>query len=494
MTRTTLRFYLNGQPIALDGACAFQSLSDFLRYERTLMGTKIVCEEGDCGACTVLIGRALDGQIHYRTANACIQYLYQLDATHIITVEGLRDDNALTPVQQAMVDHFGSQCGFCTPGFVMSLTDLFYRHSSVTESELRYALSGNLCRCTGYTPILEAGFALNGQTCPPLSQRYSQETMRSELEAMTSKSVLLTAVSPSSGVSSSPSTRTVFIPATLDEALRYKEMCPEAIPLAGGTDLGVQMNKRGLQPERVLCLVKVRELTNVAVDNGQLIVGGGATWIDCESVMRDLCAEFYQILTIFGSPQIRNVGTIAGNLANASPIADSLPFLYAIGAQIELASVRGRHLLPIEQFYLGYKQLNIALDEIITRVAIPLPKSDQILKLYRLSKRKGMDIATFGAGILMTHQGDTITRINIAYGGVGPTVLRLPKTEAFLAGKPFTLATMQAAGEIAQGEISPLTDVRATQEYRLLLAQNILVKFYYEVASSESAPPALTIT
>lgn len=486
MTRTTLRFYLNGKSVTLDGMRAFRSLSDFLRYDRGLTGTKIVCEEGDCGACTVLIGRVREGRITYQTVNACIQYLYQLDATHVITVEGLRDVETLTPVQQAMVDNFGSQCGFCTPGFVMSLTDLFNRKPSVTETELRYALSGNLCRCTGYTPILEAGLALNGQKCPSLSELYPVEPMRSELEALASEAVLLTASPADSSVSATATERTVFVPTALGEALRYKEMYPEAIPLAGGTDLGVQRNKRGLQPEKLLCLVKLRELTDITVEDGQLIVGGGATWSDCERTMRDLCPEFHQVLTIFGSPQIRNVGTIAGNIANASPIADSLPFLYAVQAQVELASTRGRRLLPIEQFYLGYKQLNIEPDEFITRVFIPLPKADQTLKLFRLSKRKGMDIATFGAGILMTRQGDTITEITITYGGVGPTVLRLPKTEAFLTGKPFTLANMQAARERAQSEISPLTDVRATKEYRLLLAHNILIKFYHEVTAPES--------
>jgi xanthine dehydrogenase small subunit len=481
--RDYVLMYVNGKRFQIRGETAFSSLSDFLRCELGFVGTKVVCAEGDCGACTVLVGRLDGNQVRYETVDSCIQFLYQLDCKHVVTVEGLHRDGQLHPVQEALVKHHGSQCGFCTPGFVMALTGMFEDKAAADQERMQLALTGNLCRCTGYLPILEAGLSLDPQTLITVAEQYSSRAMIEDLHQHMLEPVLIETAEANRYVA--PVRRTFFSPRHLHEALDFKTRHPESLIVSGGTELGVLRNKKGFDPPALLSLTFLPGLSQIVCEDDTVIIGANVTWTQIEAYMKEAFPEFYKIIIRFGSPQIRNVATLVANVAHGSPIADSLPFLYITGAELELVRQSGTRRVQINDFYKGYKVKDLAADEIITRIFIPLPAPDELLKLYKVSKRNDLDIATFGAGIRVRKAGDIITRALIAYSGVAPTVVRLPSTEAFLQGKLFSEETFQQAGREARQEIQPISDVRGSRDFRLQLAENILRKFYYDCAGSE---------
>ncbi|HYE58643.1 MAG TPA: FAD binding domain-containing protein [Rhodothermales bacterium] len=472
--RDYLLLYVNGAPVEIRGAEAFRTLTGYVRTERHLTGTKVVCEEGDCGACTVLIGRVEEGAMVYRPVNACILHLYQLDRAHVVTVEGLARDGSLSAVQASMVHHHGAQCGFCTPGFVTAMTALYEAQAPITEQAVRDGLTGNLCRCTGYEPILKAALAVDPAGVPRLNDLYPPEAMRAAFEAVAQEPVHIDA-----------GTQIFCSPITVEEAARFKAAHPGVVIVQGGTDVGVWCNKRGYVPDVVLGLSQIPGMDEIAVRGGRLDVGGTATLQALEAFVRDLVPAFHGILRLFGSPQIRHAGTLAGNIGNGSPIADSLPFLYVMEAELELAGVNGHRRVGLREFFRGYKTFDLAPDEMIARIRIPLPEPDETLRLYKVSKRKDLDISTFTAAFRMMERDGRIERIHIAYGGVGPVVMRLPQTEAFLAGQAVTLETFVQAGQLAREEIAPISDVRGSRDFRLQLAETVMLKFYHELAGAE---------
>lgn len=455
--------HVNGVAHRVGGATAFQTLSRFLRYEQRATGTKIVCEEGDCGACTVLTGRRDNDGLTYRPVNSCIQFLFQLDGAHVVTVEGLTRGGALTPLQDAMVRCHGAQCGYCTPGFVMAMAGMFECTQTPVKDDVRVALTGNLCRCTGYESITKAALEVDGQ--PRIEQLYPSGPILEAIDDVKSDPVLID---------------NFFKPVDLDAAIAFKREHPNTVIVQGATDFGVWRTKRGFTPEAVLSLDGIEGLGEIRIDDDALLVGGRVTLAQFESSVRELVPALAEIMDRFGSPQIKNAGTLAGNIANASPIADSLPFLYVMHATLELTGADGIRVVPIRDFYVGYKKLDLRADEIITRIRIPLPKDGDTLRLYKVSKRSHLDISTFTAAMLMRRSNGHIEAMRIAYGGVGPVVLRLAKTEEFLSGRAFTRETFAEAGEVARGEIAPITDVRGAKDFRLQLAENVLCRFYQE--------------
>lgn len=457
--RDYLLLHINGQAHRIGADRAFQTLSRFLRYDQRATGTKIVCEEGDCGACTVLVGRRENGALRYRPINSCIQFLFQLDCTHVVTVEGLARGGELTPVQDAMVRCHGAQCGYCTPGFIMAMAGMCEEDSK----DARRGLTGNLCRCTGYESIIRAADEVVDQ--PKIAQLYDSAPILEAIEAVGNEPVQIGAFAK---------------PATLDEAIRFKVEHPNTTIVQGATDFGVWRTKRGFTPEAVLSLDGIAGLDDIRVDGGMLLVGGRASLTQFEHAVRELVPPLAPIMERFGSPQIKNAGTLAGNIANASPIADTLPFLYVTNASLELTGLNGARVVAITDFYLGYKKLDLRQDEIITRVLIPLPQDGDTLRLYKISKRSHLDISTFTAAMLMKRTDGKIDSMRVAYGGVGPVVLRLKKTEEFLGGRAFARETFLEAGEIARNEIAPIDDVRGSAEFRLQLAENIMSRFYFE--------------
>lgn len=487
--RDFLILYINGQRHEIRGERAFQSLADFLRYDLGLVGTKVVCAEGDCGSCTLFLGRpARDGtssKIEYQTVCSCIQFLSQLDCAHIVTVEGLTPGvvdasrcTQLHPVQEAMVSCHGAQCGFCTPGFVMSMAAMYEsdRKQRATTEDVRAACIGNLCRCTGYEPIMKAGAEVDPASVRPLNTLYPPKAIVDDLRARDRESVCVTA----------PSGKTFCKPATVNEAVRYRADHPDCTILAGGTDIGVQMNKCLRDPRDILSLSALHELRTIEVKDGAIVAGALGSIAELERIASEAIPEYGRVLYYFGSPPIKNAGTVGGNIANGSPIADSMPAMYVLNAEIELTGPSGARRVNINSFFTGYKKTVAAKDELITRVFIPIPKmaDGEMLKLYKVSRRKDLDISAFTAAIWMKRTGETIDDIRIAYGGVGPNILRLPKTEAYFRGNALTMETVREAGKIARSEITPISDVRGGAEFRSQLSENILRKLYSELATA----------
>jgi xanthine dehydrogenase small subunit len=465
--------HVNGRRHEIRGEAAFAPLADFLRGDSQLTGTKVVCAEGDCGACTVLVGRPDGPRLRYEAVDACIQFLHQLDCKHVVTVEGLGTPAALHPVQQALVEHHGSQCGFCTPGFVMALAGHFERQAANDPDGLRTALTGNLCRCTGYVPILEAGRAIDPAALRPLAERYASERLLEDLREHAGSPVLI------------QSRRTFFAPRRLEDAVAFKARNPDAVIVAGATELGVLRNKKAYEPATLLSLAHVPGLAEITSADATLAVGANVTWTQVEAFVRDALPELYRLILRFGSPQIRNVATLVGNVAHGSPIADSLPLLCVLDAELEIVGRAGGRRAKVNGFYKGYKVKDLAPEEILTRVFVPLPAADELLRLYKVSRRNDLDIATFGAAVRVRRAGDVITRAYLAYSGVAPTVVRLPAAEAFLQGKLFAERTFREAGRLARSEIQPISDVRGSRDLRLLLAENILAKFYHDCTGAE---------
>ena len=500
--RNQVVLFINGRRHTVEAAEVFQPLTDYLRNSRSLCGTKVVCAEGDCGACTVLVGRPAAAELEYVPVNGCIQYMYQLDGCHVITVEALAPmlshgsqeelKAALNPAQLAMVENNGAQCGFCTPGFVMSLSALSYCRSACpsgssgsqtcsSEKDLvRDALTGNLCRCTGYEAIVKAGVAgLHGRF-KPLGELFDEAAIFAELSALNQEEVTVAA-----------SERQFYLPATVENLSRFLA-ANEAVLVSGGTDLSVNMNKRGLSPRAIVSTARLKGLDSIEIVDSKegdvsggsgkvLAIGARVSLAQLEAYMQDVCPQFHKILWVFGSPQIRHAGTLAGNIANGSPIADSLPFLMLMQAEVEASSFKGVRRIKMSEFYLGYKKLALAKDEVITRIYLPLPGSREKVRLYKVSRREHLDISTFTAAISVTLDvGGNIADARVVFGGVAATVLEMQGVEAFLKGKPHELDTYRQAGLVAVENLRPLTDVRGSREFRLQLAANIFSKFYFE--------------
>jgi xanthine dehydrogenase small subunit len=461
--RDHILIHINGSEHRIEGDAAFQTLANYLRQDVAAPGTKIVCEEGDCGACTVLTRRSADAD--YRPVNSCILNLAQLDGSSIVTVEGLRvsappRETGLHPVQTAMVQCHGAQCGYCTPGFVMAMAGMFETCDRVNEKQVRDGLTGNLCRCTGYEPIIKAALAVEG--APKMRDRYP--ALPDAQDSVTIDNFCA--------------------PATLEDAIAFKRDHSGCTIVQGGTDVGVWVNKRNYAAPAMLSLSKIDSLNELREEDGAIVVGANTTLADFETFIADRIPELARILAIFGSPQIKNAGTLIGNIANGSPIGDTLPYLFVAGAVLELNN--GTRSVPIDRFYLGYRKFDLQPNEIITRVRIGIVRDT--LKLYKVSRRKDLDISAFTAAIRLAMTGDRIDRAGVAYGGVAPTVIRLPRTEAFLQGKSATLDTFEHAGRIARDEIKPISDVRGSADYRLQLAENIMSKFWFETFGETSAP------
>jgi len=466
--RDNLHLLINGRPVDVRGDEAFETLSDFLRRRSGLTGTKVVCAEGDCGACAVLIGRlqAATNQLEYSSVCSCILRMFQLDATHIVTIEGLKNGDNLNPIQESMVKCHGAQCGFCTPGMVVSLYDAIQHEGKLTANSARRGLVGNLCRCTGYDSIIRAAVETDTSKLKPLDRDASplKDSAAEEVSITTDQFRF-------------------FKPTSLPSALKFRHENPACLIVAGATDLGVQCNKGTRQLSVVMSTLGLPELNTISGTEDALLVGGGATLTQLEKITTDSLPELSRFLAYFGSPLIKNAGTLAGNLVNGSPIADTVPALFALDAEIQIASTEGSRWVNIHQFYNGYRKTVLTPRELVTNIRIPLPDKSDTFKLYKVSRRKDLDIASFGAAVWMRRNG-IIDDVRIAYGGVAPTVVRVPAAEALLRGKTATLELFEEAGRAARAEVSPITDVRGSSDYRLALAENILVKFWHDLSET----------
>ncbi|UJW74388.1 xanthine dehydrogenase small subunit [Rhizobium sp. SL42] len=474
----SIRFILNGEDIALSTVDPTETLLDFLRLKRRLTGSKEGCAEGDCGACTVLVGRLSGGRLHYETVNACIRFVGSLNATHVVTVEHLATrDGTLHPVQQAMVDCHGSQCGFCTPGFVMSLYGLWLASENPGRAEIERALQGNLCRCTGYEPIVKAAELVARMRPSALFDPLERERANivARLEELTTRETIRV----------EGDGRRLVVPGSVEALAETLAAHPKATIVAGATDVGLWVTKQMRVLDPVIFINHLGELQDVIVDDTGITLGAGVSYSTAFETLRREIPAFARLIERIGGQQVRNMGTIGGNVANGSPIGDTPPVLIALGATVTLRSATGTRTMPLEDFFIHYGKQDRQPGEFVERLFVPRPKPESHVAVYKISKRRDEDISALcGAFHLERDAAGIVTHIRIAFGGMAATPKRARSVEAALYGKPFTQDAVDAARAAFDIDYHPLTDWRASADYRQLTAKNLLTRFFLESAGT----------
>ncbi len=476
MARTELRFLLNDAEVTLAEAGPGDSLLDFLRLDRGLRGAKEGCAEGDCGACTVLVGRLREGALRYGVVNSCIRMLPSLDGCHVVTVEHLARDG-LHPVQQAMVDFHGSQCGFCTPGIVMALYALWLERPRPEEAEVRRALQGNLCRCTGYAPILRAAAAAADYGLPEDDPLTRNRTALAER---------LAALADGKRVEVARGGRRALLPADMDDLAALLPAEPEATVVAGATDVGVWINKALRDIAPAVFVGHLDALARISESGDAVEIGAAASYSEAEAALLALAPALGDYWSRIGGWQIRNMGTVGGNIANGSPIADLPPALIALGAELVLRKGPARRRLPLEDYFLDYGRQDLAPGEFVEAVRVPRPPPEARLGFYKVSKRRDEDISSVCAGFMVRVEGGRIREARLAYGGMAAIPKRAPAAEAALLGQPWGEAALEAAGEALERDFTPISDWRASAPYRALVARNLLRRFHGEQSAAAS--------
>jgi xanthine dehydrogenase small subunit len=471
--RDHLEFILNGDVRRLDSVDPTATLLNYLRDNQGLTGTKEGCAEGDCGACTVTVSqKTSDREIEHRAVNACICLLPMLDGKAVTTVEALQG-KAGQPhnVQKAMVDLHASQCGFCTPGIVMSLHAAGLNADRLDGKTAPDILAGNLCRCTGYGPILKAAEALG--------RKDADASSRPDLSA-------LVGLGDKNFVTGEGDGRRFYIPTSLDQLDTLCADHPDAVLVAGATDVGLWVTKAHRQLETVIYLNQISELKVIRTDGDTLWIGAGATYEEAMPVLTRHWPDLGELVRRLGSKQVRNTGTIGGNIANGSPIGDMPPALIALGAKLHLRGDKGQRTLELEDYFIDYGQQDRAPGEYVEGIEIPLPDIADRLRCYKLSKRFDVDItAVLGCFDIAVRDGQ-ITSARIAYGGMAGIPKRASLVEKALTGQPWTEATIRAAMQEYKHDFSPLSDMRASEEYRAKAAQNLLLKYFLEMQADRS--------
>jgi xanthine dehydrogenase small subunit len=472
---------INDQLIVIEGDKAFMPLGNFLRNEESLTGTKIVCAEGDCGACTVLLANDVgpDGKLSFKAVNSCILPLYLIDGAQIVTVEGIGKQVGMNielhQVQEKMIDCNGAQCGYCTPGFICAMAGMAEKFKSenktITEKNAKNYLTGNLCRCTGYSPIVDAMTSVDLEKTILLKDRYHSSDWINEMKNIKSTSVEMKF-----------SDKSIFLPAKLSEALMAKALDGDIRLVAGSTDIGVVVNKGKLSTPKTMALYHIDELRKISHDEKFITVGATVTLTEFEEYIESHFPEMAKLLHIFASPQIKNQATLIGNVVNASPIADTIPFLMVSDAIVELQNTKGSRDIILKDFYVGYKKLNMDTSEIVTRIKIPVLAKNEVTRLYKVSMRKDLDISavTFAARVAL--DGKKMTSVRLALGGVAATVARLSDIESKLTGMDFSEKVFIDAAETLNQYVRPLSDLRASSEYRMLVSKNYFKKFAKEIS------------
>ena len=455
-----IRFILNGEQHAADGVSPTTTMLDYVRGELGLTGTKEGCAEGDCGACTVV--RVVDGR--YEAVNGCLMQIGQADGSEIITVEGLEKINggALVPVQEAMALGDGTQCGFCTPGFIGALFALEQSGEEISDETIHDALAGNLCRCTGYRPIVDAA----RDACTKIVD-YSP------------------GLPPGRTKEHAADGQTFHAPETLSELTALRAANPDAMLLSGGTDLGLLVSKARQRPETVIHTAHVAELQEIVETEDAITFGAAVSYTRALSYIGRLYPSFAEMIRRIGSRQIRNLGTLGGNIGNASPIGDTPPCLIALDATLTLASGDGEREIAIEDFFLDYRKTDLRPGEVIRAIRIPKLAAGQSFRTYKVSKRYDQDISAVIGGYRLTIYNGTVTEVRIAYGGMAATPKRAPAMEIALTGQSWSEETTLLSGAAAGDDYAPISDHRATSAYRLRVAGNLMTRLYRDLAGTK---------
>jgi xanthine dehydrogenase small subunit len=466
-----IRFLLNGAPRAEAGVPPTMTVLDYLRLEARLTGTKEGCAEGDCGACSIVVGREAGGKLDYQAVNACLMMVPQLDGCAVLTVEGLSgNDGALHPVQQALIDADATQCGFCTPGFAMAMFAFHHGGEAAEDTRIHEALAGNLCRCTGYRAIVDA------------CRRVAAGPTDRFIHSVAATAAALGEIAPS--VDYRHGTQTFLAPRSLDELLAARARHPDAILLAGGTDLGLRVSKDREQFPLVISTANVAELRRITSGADALELGGAVTYTEALPYLDRHFPSFGALTRRIGSRQIRNLGTIAGNLATASPIGDTLPCLITLDATVTLASQNGERTMPVEKLITGYRTTALAPNEVIVSIRIPFLPPGQAFAAYKLSKRFDQDISAVVAAFRVDVAGGKVRHLRAAYGGMAARAMRAARVEGALAGRPWMPAWIADVDTLLARDFTPIGDHRAGAGYRLRAAAGLLRRFQRETTST----------
>ena len=480
--RHTVQFVRSGQIVELNDIHPTTTVLDYLRLTERKTGTKEGCYEGDCGACTVAIGSLVNGKIVYEPVNACILLIGMLNGKELVTVEDLAINNELHPVQQAMVEQHGSQCGFCTPGFVMSLFTLYHsQHQSANRNIVNDWLSGNLCRCTGYRPIIEAAYTVCFEQPNDTFIQNQQKTI-----------ILLKKISQNASFKVGQEKRFFAAPSTIHELSELYSTHPDAVLVSGATDVGIWVNKELQEIQKIIWLGQIPELQKCEELENELCIGATATYSDATELVTNYDQDLGRLWRRIGSRQVRAVGTIGGNIANGSPIGDTIPALICLDTKIELQKQNSTRTIPLEEFFIDYGQQDIKDSEFITFIHIPILPQNTHFRCFKISKRFDQDISALMGAFCITIDATQITKAKIAFGGMASIPKRSQQTESALIGaNPADPKTWDAAINALALDFQPINDFRASADYRLKIAKSLLVKALMEISGTEDSTTRL---
>ena len=473
MTSSVIKFIHEDQIIEIENPNPNETLLNYIRTKLKKTGTKEGCAEGGCGACTIVLGELKNNKINYKAINSCITFLPMLQGKQLILVEDLvSKDGLLHPVQQAMVNYHGSQCGFCTPGFVMSLFSMFKNHSKFQDNEIKESIAGNLCRCTGYQPIIKAARSLKRKNKIDHFVK-NKKIIISLLKKIEDENIAIY-----------EKDKRYFAPKYVQELKKILKKNINPHFLSGGTDLSLVVTKERKDINTLIYMNSISELNYIKNNNKYIEVGAATPLIDFESYIEKYYPDFTSILKRYGSVQIRNVATIAGNIATASPIGDTLPLLLSLDAKVVLKSIKKNKIIPLNDFFIDYRKTKLKKDQFIDSIRIPIfPKN--IFKAYKVSKRFDDDISSVCASFNIEVVNKKIKNIRIAYGGMASIPKRAKHCEKLLLHSPITEQVINKAQEFLKKDFKPISDMRASRQYRMEVAKNLLRKCFLEITQKK---------
>ena len=475
-TRASIRFLRRGKIVELTHVSPMRTVLDWLRLDERSRGTKEGCNEGDCGACTVALGSLKNGKLVYEPVNACILLVGQLDGKELVTVDDLAEGETLHPVQQALVDTHGSQCGFCTPGFVMSLFTLYQQGGAPTRDEIATHIAGNLCRCTGYRPIIEAAQACCTGKAADCWARSAKEAARQ-----------LAALDDGTDVVVGTPESFIARPATPETLARLAAENPDATIVSGATDVGLWITKQMRSLPKIILTGGVKALHAVEATRDAVTLGAAATYAEAMPALAAIDADVGEVLRRLGSTQVRASGTVGGNIANGSPIGDTPPMLIALGATLTLRHGETERSLPLESYFIAYGRQDRKPGELVWRIEVPKLKPNEAFRAYKISKRFDQDISAVMSAFKFTLDGRTISAARIAFGGMAATPKRAAQSEVALQGASLDQpASWEAAIAALAKDFQPISDMRASAAYRIEVAQGLLRKAMMEVAGTSA--------
>jgi xanthine dehydrogenase small subunit len=473
MVSDTIQFLFKNKIYKIKNPDPNKTILNYIRNDLKLTGTKEGCAEGGCGACTIVLGELNKNKLIYKSINACISFLPVLHGKQLILIEDLVHENKPHVVQEAMVKFHGSQCGFCTPGFTMSLFSMQKNYKSINNEIIEEALSGNLCRCTGYRPIIDAAKSLNNKK----DQDHFKKNQN--------KTVQLLKKIKDYNIEISYQGKKYFAPKTIPNLKRILKIYPDAKILSGGTDLSLEVTKFRKDIRTIVSLNSIDKLNFVKKGKNLLEIGATISLFEFQNLIKKYFIDFYDVLKRYGSIQIRNVGTIAGNIATASPIGDTLPLLLSLDAMIVIQGTNKKKVYPLNKFFISYRKTKLKKSEFIYSIRIPFNK-ENVFKAYKISKRFDDDISSVCGSFSFLIKKNKITKAAIAYGGMSEIPKRASTIEKNLINSEFSENTFSKAVNLINKDFSPLDDMRASKNYRLTVAKNLLLKAFYEIKDQKN--------